>query len=476
MMSPLRHSLLVVTVLLSSLAPVGTAAAGVPDVSLTPGVAPPTSLVDVNGYGFAEHETVLISFDEDRRGKAMADDEGRFEATIQVPGHSIPGEHLVSVLGRDSGRYAEAVFLVRTNWSTERFDFTRAGANPYENILNVGNVNRLSLAWTQRIGDRSHLASVIPAPAVADGLVFAGGADGLGAYDAATGAQVWRREAVHVDSSPSVVDGVVYIAGQNPLRTDHTYRYVVAAFDAGTGAHVWTFTLGWFSRSSPAVVDGVVYVGATDGFLYALDAADGHQLWAREVTERFNIVSTPAVVEGRVYLHADGPLEAFDAATGITVWESTCGDGGASYEAPSVVDGVVYVRDEGLVCAFDAVDGEALWTAETEPNAGVVELGVGAGLVYVVTNDTVLALDASTGTEVWRREPGVIFYGHPPALANGVLYVTERTEARAFDAATGDTVWETSFEAERDSSTPAVADGQLYFTTEDEALWVFALP
>ena len=40
---------------------------------------------------------------------------------------------------------------------------------------------------------------------------------------------------------------------------------------------LWNFTTGNSVESSPAVVDGVVYVGSEDGKIYALNAANGAQ-------------------------------------------------------------------------------------------------------------------------------------------------------------------------------------------------------
>jgi len=52
-------------------------------------------------------------------------------------------------------------------------------------------------------------------------------------------------------------------------------------------------------RSSPAVVDGVVYFGG-GRWVYAVDAADGEQLWAAETSGA--VRSSPAVVDGTVYV------------------------------------------------------------------------------------------------------------------------------------------------------------------------------
>jgi outer membrane protein assembly factor BamB len=66
--------------------------------------------------------------------------------------------------------------------------------------------------------------------------------------------------------SPSVVDGVVYIGASNgPLY----------AIDAATGATLWSFANGYSLNTAPVVVNGVLIVGSTDGLVYAFDLAGG---------------------------------------------------------------------------------------------------------------------------------------------------------------------------------------------------------
>ena len=67
-----------------------------------------------------------------------------------------------------------------------------------------------------------------------------------------------------MDSSPAVVDGVVYVGSEDHL---------LYAVDAESGKLRWRYHMLYPVRSSPTVVDGVVYVGS-EGF-YAVDAAGG---------------------------------------------------------------------------------------------------------------------------------------------------------------------------------------------------------
>jgi outer membrane protein assembly factor BamB len=137
---------------------------------------------------------------------------------------------------------------------------------------------------------------------VADGHVYLGTRHGrLVAVDTATGEEAWRfTVGADIASSPAVANGTLYFGA------DQFY-----ALDAATGERTWAVDLPegtrW-SNSSPAIVDGVVYVcsgvaGGT-GAVVALDASDGERLWTLERDEP--VFTDPAVANGSVYFQSDG--------------------------------------------------------------------------------------------------------------------------------------------------------------------------
>jgi outer membrane protein assembly factor BamB len=67
-------------------------------------------------------------------------------------------------------------------------------------------------------------------------------------------------DGLHINSSPTVANGVVYIGSD-----DHN----LYAFDAKTGTILWTYATGDKVNSSPAVANGVIYISSEDGNLYA---------------------------------------------------------------------------------------------------------------------------------------------------------------------------------------------------------------
>lgn len=357
-----------------------------------------------------------------------------------------------------------------------RHDPAHSSVNLFETTINKDNVGQLTLAWSHRIGRGNWFADP-SSPTVADGVTYAGTMDRFTAVDAATGDLVWHSHLNGIISTPAVVDGVMYVGDANDRRNQ------VHAIDARTGISLWSFTTGWSVRASPTVVNGFVYITSLDGYLYALDASTGDEVWSHQLSGFFESgsESSPAVVNGKVYAVAEsGTIEALDAASGDLLWQSPCGGFSGSQPSPTVVDGVVYVGalipvfGQGILCAFDADTGVMLWSVEPDP-IGTPDVTVHGGIAYMILDNTIFALDAATGTTLWTRDPGFTIYG-PPTVANGVLYTPGRGLAAAFDPANGDTLWTAVIHARNSTGIPAVANGKLYVTVEDDRLYSFELP
>ncbi len=150
-------------------------------------------------------------------------------------------------------------------------------------------------------------------PAVANGIVYTDTLNGLTAFNAATGAQLWQVgvHCVYCTSSPAVAKGVVYIAGGS---TERLYAY-----NATTGALQWTFRAKDYIESSPSVANGVVYIGSFDSHIYAFDAAGsvGCSGTPKTCTPLWNfdtgstVFSAPTLANGVVYIGSSSGLYAF---------------------------------------------------------------------------------------------------------------------------------------------------------------------
>ena len=143
------------------------------------------------------------------------------------------------------------------------------------------------VAWRVPTGSTSTGTAV-----VADGIVYLGSYDGVGgslsAFDSATGGLVWT--VAEPFFAPAISNGVAYAGGEG----------VLVALSASTGSELWRFELQGVVRA-PAVADGVIYVPAEgEQRVYALEAASGRVLWTYDVDGQ--PVSPVVVAHGSAFL------------------------------------------------------------------------------------------------------------------------------------------------------------------------------
>ncbi|MDP9090499.1 MAG: PQQ-dependent dehydrogenase, methanol/ethanol family [Pseudomonadota bacterium] len=158
----------------------------------------------------------------------------------------------------------------------------------------------------------------------------------------------------------------------------------------------WTYDLGKPYRgqeATPLVIDGVMYTSGTWGYVYAVDAGSGKQLWRYDPNADHFMARNPccdlvnrgvAVWKGMVFVASvDGRLHALDAATGKKVWETdTIIDRKLPYSstgAPQIAGDVVVIGNSGAdmghgavrgyISAYDLNSGTLKWRFFTVPPA-----------------------------------------------------------------------------------------------------------
>ncbi|MTD58925.1 PQQ-dependent dehydrogenase, methanol/ethanol family, partial [Amycolatopsis pithecellobii] len=172
------------------------------------------------------------------------------------------------------------------------------------------------------------------------------------------------------------------------INTDNVKRLAPAwVFQAGTtgliaGASTYSF------EAAPIVVDGIMFVTGWDGWIWALDAKTGVEIWRYKHAVPFdvslccgNVNRGCAVAQGKVFfVTANARLLALDATTGKPVWAKTFGDvraGESATVAPLVVKNMVIVGSSGgefgvrgHLDAFDLENGEHQWRCYMVPKPG----------------------------------------------------------------------------------------------------------
>jgi outer membrane protein assembly factor BamB len=313
-------------------------------------------------------------------------------------------------------------------------------------------------------------------PVIAGGRLYIGGASGsIYCLNAGTGATVWTfstGDEQPVFSSPSVIDGVVYVAGYRSLYAipceDPNGDGVITA-----GEVVWRRQFGPSTGgvndvncASPAVAGGGVYLGSVDQYFYGFDAEAGGPLWKTFTPYRGQhaFSSSPAVLGDLVFdatgnQSGSGRLYCFNGRSGRILWEFDIDD--VTFSTPAVSGGRVYIANSG-----DWVGGNAVHLLYCLDTDGIFD-GVDDG-----------EPDGHAGGSdlIWSFDMGDYAYSSP-ALHDGRLYIgCADGRLLCLDSDSGRLLWvhrthRVALEPPRGiMGSPAVAGGMVFVGTEDGRL------
>jgi outer membrane protein assembly factor BamB len=191
--------------------------------------------------------------------------------------------------------------------------------------------------------------------------------------------------------------------------------------NAGSATQAWHWPSAgqkFLLDASPTVAGGKVYIGTENGQFFALNAANGAQVWSRfldinqpgtcgrvrGVSATAAVVPDPVTGTSTVYVSGARDLYALNAATGAMVWKTQIGPTTTSptafynWSSPTVAGGHIYVGlssecdhplIRGGVVELDQHTGKVLHTWHTVPAGSI------GGSVW----SSVLA--TSNGSDVW---------------------------------------------------------------------------
>lgn len=259
--------------------------------------------------------------------------------------------------------------------------------------------------WSFQSGKR-----IVGTPAVSEGIVVFGSADcKIYGLNAQNGNLLWTvKAAAPVLGAVTIDNGIAYIGA-----SDHTFR----AVNIHTGDVKWNFTgVKGYIETKPLVTDNKVIFGAWDNTLYALDKADGKELWKWTgglTRMHFSPAAVwPVASDGKVFItDPQRAMTAIDLKTGNTVWRTfqsmvreTIGlseDGERIYSK---------TMNDSIVCYSAKGDQpHELWASnvgfgyEHAPSMQVEKEGV----VFGSTKEgLIFALEAKTGKVLWKHKIG----------------------------------------------------------------------
>ncbi len=294
-------------------------------------------------------------------------------------------------------------------------------------------------------------------PTVVDGRLYVGSENGnIYCLDAQTGRQIWVNFKIDsaIRSSPAISNGFLYICDT---------KNVVYCLDTQTGKINWNFSrddgvLSDYKSSSPTVVNGYVYICSGSNSLFCLDALTGQEVWAFNITSvapsvegtkgweigHSSVSTSPAIVDYRVYVGGSN-LYCLDANSGSLIWSYPAIVGCA----PTVSDGEVYFSSwQGDAYCLKADTGEKVWNQSNIVGWSRSGPSVADGRVYF--GGLIYCLNASDGEEIWHYSMGDISAASAPIVAGEYAYFGtthggyENICTYCVKAATGEYVWKSA--------------------------------
>ena len=325
-------------------------------------------------------------------------------------------------------------------------------------------------------------------PTVVDGVVYAGAPNRfVYAVDAASGKEIWRFETSgQVSGTPTVAEGRVYFGQQGGNKEFY-------AVDARTGQRVWSKPLGW-AWVGASYSAGKLFVGTVEGDLFCLRAATGEILWKRETTG--GIYPAPATDSKKLYTGAwGGHYFGLDQATGDITWAYYIPKGPAGESqrnviapdsgAPVLVGDRMFAAVGGSAFALDTKTGRPIWNYPfTDGAANVTPATDGKQLIISPKYDVngcnsggrLLSLDIETGNKLWEFRPGgglpgvAITRDHVCFGSSSDIYfrcISAKPEAGSVPRL----LWSYKLEGVVEESCPAIYGNRIFFLAADGYLY-----
>jgi outer membrane protein assembly factor BamB len=291
--------------------------------------------------------------------------------------------------------------------------WAQPGGNASKSPGHVALGEGLTRIWTADVTGANPRARLAASPVMSDGRVYVVDTTArVTAFDANTGAQIWTNALeVDRDGKPSRYGGGVSATSSNVFATNGVGDVVSLAAD--TGALVWKKRPAGPLRGAPTLSNGNLYVMTQDNQIYALRQSDGEPQWNEAgpvAASGIFGVGAPAAAQGTVIAgYSSGELAAYRYENGRSLWSDTLSRTAMStsvstltdIDADPVIDrGRVFALGKGgRMASYELVSGQRIW----EINIAGISTPVTAGeWVFVMTDEArLLSVARSSGKIRW---------------------------------------------------------------------------
>ena len=308
----------------------------------------------------------------------------------------------------------------------------------------------------------------------------------------------WKAAVGEGHSSPVVAGGRAYLHHKVKGKDEEE----VVAWDAATGAEVWRQSyprapfkspFGAGPRATPVVDGPRLYTHGVTGLLTCWEAATGKQLWQVDTLATFKapnllfgISCSPLVAGELLFLNVGGKgasIVAFAKDSGKTVWSAL--DDKASYSSPAILDGrLVALTHDGLL-GISTSDGALLWKfplVDKLSESSITPLKIGDLLIAssVTYGSAGVKVDGPTATAAWTNPALTGYISTPVAGVDGLLYMVTGTilgppaaTLRCVEPAGGKILWSKTGVGQYHAALTRLGDGKLLMLDDAGNLALF---
>jgi outer membrane protein assembly factor BamB len=414
-----------------------------------------------------------------------------------------PEDERISILTLDQQlradpRYAGVAVQVPDPYVNQ--SWTQPGGEPDHTLHHVDASLELEKSWVASVGNAPKRAQLTSPPIVVADRLFVMDADAtVTAFDSETGARVWRTELApkikkrfRISISLSSTSksqmgfggGVAFDQGRIFVTSGFGF---VCALDALTGEELWRVETSAPVRTPPTAYREKVYITTITNEFRALDQATGENSWTyQSFEEQARILSSasPAAAGDLVVApFSSGEVVAFLADSGQSVWNETLVQQTRLTALASLNDiagspvidrGFVFVISHGgRIAAIDIRSGAPIWEASI---AGAQMPWVAGDFLYVVSVDGELVCIArSDGGVIWmtqlqrykneKKSKRRIAWAGPVLAGGHLVLVSSEGKIIKVSPVTGEIAAEENI-GEGSVISPIVANKKVYVLTE----------
>jgi len=304
----------------------------------------------------------------------------------------------------------------------------KTGQEPME-LSGFKETARLKQVWSTGVGDGQGIGLTQLTPAIDGDKIYTVDNEGIvTALNRQKGNKLWSKnvtkdftgmsgKVVHFfknkDLNHSITGGIGYADGMLYIGN---YAGEVIALSAANGKEVWRKQIKGEISSVPQSNGQVVAVQTMNGKLFVLDAKSGADMWFFEnpppvLTLRGS--AAPLVLDTAIYAgFANGRLMAFNPSNGLILWEQRMAlPKGRSeldrmvdiHASPLLKDGILYVGTyQGRIAAVARGTGGSVWGIDGSTSETVA---ASDDKLFVSQSDgRVVAYSLTSGEQLWQNE------------------------------------------------------------------------